>query len=564
MPKLRALILIILVAIPALFFGLGRRALWNPVEPRYAGICAELQTQDRWLVPKYNRRHFDQKPALFFWLGATTLSFAESAASRLFLVRFPSALGGLLLVLGTWMLASEILDRRRGLIAAFLALTCWISFWSSRFCHMDTLFGASLTWANYFAFKGTKCRTRSDSIRMMIGLAFCLFLGLMLKGPAIVAFCLATFVVYACLEKNWQVFLTSKLQWGIPIALGLAAFWLIPAWQTAGNEWANALLYEAGILHLYDPTNSAKHGVLYYPTVIGVLLAPWSFFLPALFVSLWHRRSVVFKGEGNGLKFALAWTVGILVVLYSGTTYRSRYLIPLVPPFAVFMADFFVSEFHIGKRRTWATALGSLTVTLLLTIMGASFLMPELFAKWLPSVSWRTFFDAVAELPWTPRICGAVVIAFAFGSFISVRQERVGKAFASMIMAVVITFATWSAYGAPTMDHLRGDEQLIAAIRDNLDAGRSLVAVEGYANRESTEGYFYFELGRNLESVEEDENSLRALRMGKPCLLMMRERDLKRIGRSKLGAWVDVGDAPLGRHHVRLFVNQETRPKGQH
>jgi 4-amino-4-deoxy-L-arabinose transferase-like glycosyltransferase len=559
--KLRTLILIILVAIPALFFGLGRRALWNPVEPRYAGICAELQSQDTWLVPTYNRRHFDQKPALFFWLGAATLSLAESDTARLFMVRFPSALGGLLLVLATWVLASELLDRRRGLIAAFLALTCWISFWSSRFCHMDTLFGASLTWAIFFALKGARCKSKVAAFQMTVGLSFCLFLGLMLKGPAVIAFLLATLVAHACLERSWSVFVKSRVLWGIPISIVLAAFWVIPAWQTAGNEWANALLYEAGILHLFDPTNSPKHGVFYYPSVIMVLLAPWSFFLPALFTSFWRRRKTAFQGESNGLRFALAWTIGILFVLYSGTTYRSRYLIPLVPPFAIFMADFFVHEFQSGKKRAMPTALGTFTVTLLLTVMGLSFLVPEQYARWMPSESWSGFFTAVAELPFTPRICGLFVIVLAIRAFMAVRAERSGLAFGSMILAIVVTFATWSAYGAPTMDRLRGDDELITAIRSRLDEGRSLVAVEGYANRESTEGYYYFELGRNLQSVEEDAESLRKLRIGKPCLLMLRERDLKRIGRSNLDQWQDVCEAPLGRHDVRLFVNQGTQPK---
>ncbi len=551
------------MALPALFFGLGRRALWNPVEPRYAGICAEILEHHSWLVPTYNRHSYDQKPALFFWLGATALSLADEASSRLFLVRLPSALGGLLLVLGTWAIAHDLLDKKRALLAALLAMTCWISFWSSRFCHLDTLFAASFTWALYFARKAVVGAGGSERIRTILLLTLSLCIGLMLKGPGVFAFILATLVVFSLMERNVQTIRKSGILWAIPAAFMVAALWFVPAWINTGNDWAKSLFYDAGVMHLFDPTNKAKHGVTYYPTVLIVLLAPWSFFGPALFLSLWRRRREAFLGNVSAFKFVLAWCIGIIIVLYTGTTYRSRYLIPLVAPFAILMAEFLSHEFKPKRKRSRLSVIGTLMVVTLLCSLGLSFAFPQLMSSQLTNRSWADFFAAVAALSWAPKVCGAVIAGASLLASFFMFRSRFRTAFAAMVFSIVLAFCTWAYYGAPAIDACRGDAKLIAAIRSNLDDHTRLVAVQGYAKRESTEGYFFFELGRHLECVLEDAASLDCLRDGEPCLLLLRQRDLDRIGDEAFLGWQEVGAEGLGHHNIRIFRNSGKTVEGE-
>ncbi len=555
MAKFRTLFLIVVVAIPALFFGLGKRALWNPVEPRYASICAEMQQQETWLVPTYNLRPYDQKPALFFWLGAASLSMAHDSSSRLFFVRLPSALGGLLLVLGTWVMGHELLDKKKALMAALLATTCWINFWSSRFCHLDTLFAASVTWALYFSHRLLRLAPGPARIRAMCCLILSFVFGLMLKGPGILAFVVVTFLLLAAMERSWSSMKRSGILWGIPGALLVAALWFIPAWIQAGNGWAKSLLYDAGVMHLFDPTNKPKHTIFYYPIILFVLLAPWSFLAPALLGSLWRRKNEAFAGNKENLRFVVAWCFGIVLVLYTGTTYRSRYLIPLVAPFSICMSEFLGHVFRRGERRSSMANIGIVAMIALLLVMGLSFVFPNFLAHQFSNPAWARFFAVLGERGLTPRVCGLVVVLFAVLSAGAVLRSRFKLAFGTMILAIVLTFASWSVVGVPVVDACSGDDRLLAVIRSNLGDGTRLVAVASYAKRESTEGYFHFEVGQNLECVAEDEVSLGKLLKGDPCLLLLRQRDLERIGEARFSRWQKIGNQALGRHKVRIYRN---------
>ena len=320
MSRTTAFILILLLSVPTLFSGLGKRGLWNPVEPRYAGISAEILRHGRWLVPTYNGRLYDQKPGLFFWMNAASLTGAKGRDSRLFWVRFPSALGGLLLALGCCAFGCKLFDERAGFLAAVIVLTSWYPVWSSRFCHMDSLMAAAIVWTLYFLY--AQAQTEKRNWGLLVAATLTTSIGLLLKGPAVLAFCIITAAMTALVLRDRRYLMSSGLWTSCFVAVLVGTCWLIPAWRQAGDGWARELLVECGILHLYDSSNSPKHDALYYPKSFFVFMAPWSFLLPAVLMSALtaKKRAVLSAKESEACLFCAAWLVAGLVVVYAGTT----------------------------------------------------------------------------------------------------------------------------------------------------------------------------------------------------------------------------------------------------
>ena len=494
------LIIFFIVAL-SFFAGLGRRELWNPVEPRYAGICAELLREGSWLVPTYNGAHYDQKPPLFFWVGAALLSLGEEDETRRFLVRLPSALGGLALVLGTLAVGSRLFGARTGRWAAALCATSWLPFWSSRFCHLDTLSAAAVIWTVY----GLE-RARQDQgaarAKWIAVAAATLGAGIMTKGLGAWVLVVGVALALAIARRSARGLIRSGLPWVAALALVPVAAWFLAAWHEAGDAWAKGLGVDAGILHILDPDKTIKHGPGYYLGVIWGLAAPWSLFLP---FAIWSPAG---RGgdevEADGRRFCLAYLLGVLAVLYIGTTYRSRYLLPALPAIHILVARYLVREAFEGR------GFGG-------------------------------------------RIAGGLARLMPFGSNADLGARReVG--FAVVPIALALLFGAWGWFGATAVDSQRGDRGVVEDIRPLLAAGRRLAAVESYAVRESTAGYYGFSLDVELGVVDVDGKQSAELLRREPIVLLARPRDLEVYPDCISAGWKMV-HGPRGRRQVCIYLN---------
>ena len=329
----RDVFIIVVVWMATTFIGFGERELWNPIEPRYAGVCAEVLRTGEWLVPTSNGVAFDQKPPLYFWLGAGFLRLAppgwEKAA-----VRLPSAVGALLMALGTWALGRRLLGPREARWAACFLLTSWLVFWSSRYAHLDTLLGTVVVWLVWLGVAG-QGEGRGDSSqfsvprRRLVGFGASLVaVGLLLKGPAVIVWPLLVFGVDAVRRRDLKRLHRTNLLPSLAIGLTVAAGWFFVAWRTAGSDWARELLIDQGIGRLADTTQPSKHGPFYYLWNVVLIGAPWTLLLPFAGWAAWRAR----RDDPTGARtLVLGWGVVVVALLSFGVTRRGRYLMPMLP-----------------------------------------------------------------------------------------------------------------------------------------------------------------------------------------------------------------------------------------
>src|SRR6204780_2113549 len=100
---------------------LGRPALWEPDEGRYAEIAREMVVSGDYVTPRDDFELYFEKPPLVYWANAASIGVF---GANEFAVRLPAALFSLGQVVVTAALAEMMLGAATGLFAALaLALS---------------------------------------------------------------------------------------------------------------------------------------------------------------------------------------------------------------------------------------------------------------------------------------------------------------------------------------------------------------------------------------------------------------------------------------------------------
>ncbi|MGH2360156.1 MAG: glycosyltransferase family 39 protein, partial [bacterium] len=116
-PRLLELGLVIAFASVILFTGLGRSALWDRDETKYAQAVIEMARHNEWMIPTVDGVPFLEKPILLYWCAR--LSIGLWGADE-FGFRFPSALLGVLTCVIVYLLGRTLRGRRTGLLSAII------------------------------------------------------------------------------------------------------------------------------------------------------------------------------------------------------------------------------------------------------------------------------------------------------------------------------------------------------------------------------------------------------------------------------------------------------------
>ncbi|HPR46160.1 MAG TPA: glycosyltransferase family 39 protein, partial [Ottowia sp.] len=223
------LLFVALVVIAALY-DLGSRSLHVHDTARWGLLAREMVQGGEWLVPHRYGDLYVNKPPLYLWLvAAPSALFGEVTP---FWVRLPSAIGLVMLVLGTAAWARMRLGSAKAArFAGLLALATPSVLWLGREGRLD-MFGSGLAvlgaWQVDVAASGRGSRRTPWLAGLLVGCA------LLVKGPPLL---LAPLLV-ACLpfpgqpaRERWRA---SRPWIVLPVGVGLALAWFVPAVLQAG------------------------------------------------------------------------------------------------------------------------------------------------------------------------------------------------------------------------------------------------------------------------------------------------------------------------------------------
>ncbi len=369
-PPLRRWDYVLLAAFCLLLFGYagfsGRPLTMH--EARLPETSREMLVTHSWLLPTSGGRPWLERPPLPHWVVTSAMRLFGHD-DRVWVVRWPSGLMGLIAVLLTASMAGRVFGRTIGLMSGFVLATCFEFYTYSCLAEDDIYLGALVAIAAALFVKAQYLAAPSRAfrwydfftVRRPAVLGFFIVLGLtnLTKGPLLGLVILGTPVGVSLVwesvsRRSLQPILRFAWLWGWLITITLTVAW--PMWAyhkypDVVDNWRYD--YLGRVSGAYTDINEAWY--YYLPTTATALL-PWT---PACLIGMlvcvvpgqwWSRFAksepspasttpsyspVGQTSTASARRFFLLWAVVPLLVLSVPKGKHHHYLIPLIAPWAI-------------------------------------------------------------------------------------------------------------------------------------------------------------------------------------------------------------------------------------
>jgi 4-amino-4-deoxy-L-arabinose transferase-like glycosyltransferase len=426
---------------------------FNPDEPREAEIAREMRASGDLIVPRFDGCPFLEKPPLFYWcaLVAARLPLAIPELE----MRLPSILAALGLLAITYLMGSELFDRRTGRAGAALLLTTFQFWWLGKRALLDMTL-ALFVGAVMLAFLLGYRRPGRRATWFLVGGAAAAgavltkgLIGLLIPGLAIAAYLL--WRREARILVSWPV-LVSAL-----VPLAAAGVWVaLLSQRPDGACYVREFIVEN---HLKRFTGRGYGGhrqpFWYYLGSLATDFLPWVLFLPSAAVALWPRWRDRAGGEAGGevdrhagsAAFLWSWLLPPLAVLSLASSKRSIYLLPLTPALALLVAAWWRAREGRAARRgrttRWAVVPALILAALgALIAVGATLSIAALLSGGDHLSAWRHWEALLREPSGVPLGAALLVAILALVALARRRRER------AAVGAILTVFAILFVAGA--------------------------------------------------------------------------------------------------------------------
>jgi len=328
------------------FTGLGRPALWEPDEGRYAEVAREMLLQGDYVTPRNDWVRYFEKPPLVYWVTAAAMKIF---GANEFAARAPAALFSTGQVAVTEALGEAMFGPIAGVMAAVALALSPLFFGFARFATPDPalafFFTAALA-SFYMAAKSGYMSAESGTAEPgsfrrrggrngMILAAALLGLGTLAKGPVALALGGAVALVWLIIEGRAREALTIPWLWCAIVYLAITAPWFVLAAERNAGFLQFFFVHE----HVQRYLESTEHewGPYFFVIVVAGGMWPWLYFAPLGLHDLRNRdgdEPAVTKRR-SALAFLLIW-FGLIFVFFSIPRSKlGEYILPGFPPLAI-------------------------------------------------------------------------------------------------------------------------------------------------------------------------------------------------------------------------------------
>jgi 4-amino-4-deoxy-L-arabinose transferase-like glycosyltransferase len=311
---------------------LGRRALWEPDEGRYAEIPREMLASGDFVTPRLNGVKYFEKPPLFYWIEAGAL---RAFGPREWALRLPPALFALGGCLAVYAAGRRLFGRRAGLWAGAVLATSPLYCAIGHIVILDMAVSVLLT-VSLLAFLLATREPRGWRRRLLLW-AFWTAAALAVLTKGLIGIVLPGLVIGAwiVLARRWDALRMLLQPSGIALFLAIAVPWhLLAARANPGFAWF--YFVHEHLLRYTTKIHGRYHPFWFFIPVLFAGLLPWTLLLPralrsALAAPAEERRKTV---------FLILWA-GIVFLFFSLSDSKLvPYVLPAVPPLALLAGRF--------------------------------------------------------------------------------------------------------------------------------------------------------------------------------------------------------------------------------
>jgi 4-amino-4-deoxy-L-arabinose transferase-like glycosyltransferase len=317
--------------------GLGRPALWEPDEGRYAEIAREMVVSGDYVTPRDDFELYFEKPPLVYWANAASI---QIFGANEFAARLPSALFSIGQIVITAALAEMIFGAATGLFAALALALSPLFFGFARFATLDPALAFFLTaaLAAFYLAAREESFSRPSARRWMLISAAMLAFGTLAKGPVALLLGGAIALVWLAVERRLREIAQMPLVWCGLIYAAIVMPWFILMEARNPGFLRFFFIHE----HLERYVSSSEHGWgpwFFIAIVIGGMW-PWIFFVPLGWSALRARDALPESSSSSSAQYSAAsflaiWFFVVFVFFSIPRSKLGTYILPALPPLAI-------------------------------------------------------------------------------------------------------------------------------------------------------------------------------------------------------------------------------------
>jgi 4-amino-4-deoxy-L-arabinose transferase-like glycosyltransferase len=506
-------LLLLALAVPVFFAGLGARELWEPDEPRVAGVITEMAVSGNSLFQSLNGEPFLEQPPLHAWLSVAGVKiFGLNNIG----VRAASALCALC---GCAALFGLVYAMRRCALSAFLsgAMLCFSAgYWSiGKRVVVDMPLCLFIILALLTFHMLANAKSLRAQILWLPLFALALGGGLMTKGLVALAVPLPALAVWLAADKNFSLKIWFFLAAGAALSFVPCLIWIKALWDASGYEAVRTVAWVNNFGRFLG--SHKEHGApfYYYFEHLPLKLLPWTVFLP--FACLWHWR--VFKGADKKQRsdsvFLFCWLLVPFLILSASSGKRPVYLLPLEPASAAICGVAVAAALKNAADRS--KFLFSIPALIMTALMPAGVVGLAVYSKvkgmgghW---AAWAAVFIAVAAL-------SAAAIRFYL-------RGRPMPAAVAAVFAAAFLYMSVDAGLMPVWDAKKSLRPIFEQCRV-LEQGKGHRVVL-YVPPERISGAAVYYLGRTVPEFAKEADLAEHLRLHPDAVVVAEEKALENI-----------------------------------
>jgi 4-amino-4-deoxy-L-arabinose transferase-like glycosyltransferase len=313
--------------------GLGRPALWEPDEGRYAEVAREMVVSGDYITPRDDRVRYLEKPPLDYWAGALAITIL---GRNEFAVRAPAAVVSAGSVIATAAMGEIMLGPVIGILSAIALGLSPLFFLFARLATPDPLLAFFFTAALgsfYVASRGDF--HAGAGRRFMIAAAGFLALATLSKGPVALVLAGAIGVLWLTVDGRAKEILRIRWPECIAVYLALTMPWFVIAARRNPGFIEFFVLHE----HVQRFLSNTEHswGPWFFLVIAIAGTWPFCYFWPSGALRASFNRGEP-AANRSAVRFLLIW-FGIVLVFFSIPRSKlAEYLLPGLPPLAILAA----------------------------------------------------------------------------------------------------------------------------------------------------------------------------------------------------------------------------------
>lgn len=342
----------------------GVRPLMLPDEGRYGGVAWEMVARGQLGVPLLDGMPFFHKPPLFYWLDAISLTVLGPSA---WAARFASLVGALVAACALHRFLDRYYGGRMATLTAVILLSMPMFFAGAQFANLDMLVAGMISLTVLSGADAVFRHAKGEGWWLPLLRTF-VFAGLGVLAKGLIGIVLPGGILFCWLmaRRSWPSLrlLISPTGWMVFLLVALPWF----AWM----QYSYPGFFDYFVIHhhvqRFSQTgfNNQMPFWFYLPVVLLCTL-PWS-------IWIFRRlgRNNWWGGEKGAVRGLMACWMAIIFVFFSLPSSKLvGYILPVLPPFAFFIGEYFEWRFasdRPGSRRAFFVSLG-LSVSLCVALV---------------------------------------------------------------------------------------------------------------------------------------------------------------------------------------------------